>query len=258
MRIRNILIIPPVIFLIAILAWLIVIPGSLIQESIEQAASRPGSNVTLSIDGMNKGILFSLSAERMTLSMQNSPALYVERVSATPSAASLKRGNLIYRLDGSVSGGTIAGEISARGDGFLKIRDAGLSGIPAIRRFGMGIDGTLSADIRFDRNRATIRFQVPDLVIGDEALAVIPFITSFRSIQGAAVVSANTIRLESVSLEGTKGHARLKGSISNGVMDLALEVMPDMDRLTPLESMMIGKYIVSPGYYVIPIHAPLP
>lgn len=258
MQLRKIFIVPPAIILIVILAWLIVIPESLLQESIEQAASRPGSNFALAIQGMNKGIFFSLSAERLTLSMQNSPALYIEKVSASPSAATLKKRNLTYRLDGSISGGTIHGEISVDGDGFLRIRDAALSGIPTIMRFGMNIKGTMTADISFDRSKATIRFQVPDLGIGDEALAVVPFVTSFRSIQGAVVVSDNVIKLESVSLDGGKGHARLRGSINNGIMDLALEVMPDMDKLTPLESMMIGKYIVSPGYYVIPIHAPLP
>jgi hypothetical protein len=41
-------------------------------------------------------------------------------------------------------------------------------------------------------------------------------------------------------------------------MDLVIELMPDRDKLNALESMMIGKYIVSPGYYVVPIKGMMP
>ena len=41
-------------------------------------------------------------------------------------------------------------------------------------------------------------------------------------------------------------------------MDLLLELMPDTDQLDTMELMLIGKYIVSPGYYVIPIKRAMP
>jgi len=40
-------------------------------------------------------------------------------------------------------------------------------------------------------------------------------------------------------------------------MNLKLELMPDQDKLSDIESMLIGKYQVSPGYYAIPVRGPV-
>ena len=70
-------------------------------------------------------------------------------------------------------------------------------------------------------------------------------------------IKNNIITFDSVSLEGDKGYARLKGRITNGYMNMALEIMPEAGKLTSLEKMLIGKYIVSPGYYVVPLKGPV-
>ena len=70
-------------------------------------------------------------------------------------------------------------------------------------------------------------------------------------------LQANTIKIPSISLEGDKGYARIKGDITDGFMNLILELMPSTDELQPIESMLISKYQISPGYYVIPIEGPL-
>ena len=66
-------------------------------------------------------------------------------------------------------------------------------------------------------------------------------------------IENSIIKITSISLEGDKGYARLKGDITNRRMDLSLELMPDENKLSTGESMLIGRHIVSPGYYVIPI-----
>ena len=70
-------------------------------------------------------------------------------------------------------------------------------------------------------------------------------------------LNGNDLQVDSISLEGEKGFARLKGKINNGLADMTLELMPLKDSLNTLESMLIGKYIVSPGFYEIPINGPL-
>ncbi len=66
---------------------------------------------------------------------------------------------------------------------------------------------------------------VPDLSIGDDS-TVIPLLNTFRKLRGSLSVKGNTVMIDSVSLEGEKGYARLKGDIKNGVTDLSLELMP--------------------------------
>ncbi len=102
-----------------------------------------------------------------------------------------------------------------------------------------------------------LQFEIPDLDIAESALSVIPFLNTFHKIQGALSIKNNIITFDSVSLEGEKGYARLKGRITNGYMNLSLEVMPEAGKLTSLEEMLIGKYIVSPGYYVVPLKGPV-
>ena len=121
---------------------------------------------------------------------------------------------------------------------------------------GIKTNGHVSADILLKSKSALITFQVPDMDLRESTI-IIPFINSFHRIHGALSVSGNDVKLESVSLEGDKGYARLKGDIRNNIMDLRLELMPAMEKLSSVESMLIGKYIVSPGYYVLPIKGPI-
>jgi hypothetical protein len=64
-----------------------------------------------------------------------------------------------------------------------------------------------------------------------------------------------------MTFEGEKGFARLKGNISNGVMDLELELMPDagyfVNERESLELALIRQYQISPGYYLIPVKGPV-
>jgi hypothetical protein len=101
-----------------------------------------------------------------------------------------------------------------------------------------------------------VTFKIPDLSIHESEI-VIPLIETFHRIQGSFSITSNRIELESVSLEGDKGYARLKGNITNGVARLKLEIMPEAARLSSLETMLITKYFVSPGYYVVPLEGSL-
>ena len=101
-------------------------------------------------------------------------------------------------------------------------------------------------------NFLTVAFKVPDLDI-DDSDSVIPLLNTFHRLQGSLSIENSIIKITSISLEGDKGYARLKGDIANRRLNLSLELMPDENKLSTGESMLIGRYIVSPGYYVIPI-----
>lgn len=243
---------------IAVLAWAIAVPTSLIEEKIEEAVvqSQSGS-LSLSVDGLRKGVLFSLHAGNLDLNIDGSPALTITDISGRFSPRSLLRGKLVFPVDGRIGAGDVRGMAEYPDEGRVTITGAELSAIPYLRRFGMDISGSLNSLMHIKGDSMSMTFDVHDLMIDDSA-SLIPLLNTFRNLRGALSVAGNRITIESISLEGDKGYARLKGDITDNLMNLTLELMPEANRLNAMESMIIGKYIVSPGYYAVPIRGPVP
>lgn len=241
-----------------VLVWLFAIPVSLIQSNIEDVVARSGnSNMRLNIEGLRKGLLLNLYADRLDLNIDNKSALIVTEFSGRFAPAYLLYGKLAVRIKGNLADGDMNGVFQYPVNGDIKIEKAALDKIPYLARFGIDIKGYAYSDIVMDIEEMNIVFKVPDLSI-DESTTIIPLLNTFRALQGSVSIIQNRVNVDSVSLEGDKGYARLKGNIINNRMDLAIELMPDRDKLNALESMVIGKYIVSPGYYVIPIKGVMP
>ena len=241
------------------LVWLFVIPTSLIQERIEDAIASSGNGeLSLSVSGLRKGIFLNLYAENLTLELDQKPALEIVdfRMNFTPRHLSDFR--LAFEINGDMSGGKVHGTVQLPLDGTIYIEQAELNDIPYLKRTGIDIYGHMSSEISLKGDSVKAVFQIPDLNIRDSVITVIPLINSFRKMQGALSLTGNNLKVDSVSLDGDKGYARLKGTITNGNMDLSLEMMPEANKLNAMESMLIGKYIISPGYYVVPIRGRLP
>jgi hypothetical protein len=76
----------------------------------------------------------------------------------------------------------------------------------------------------------------------------------FNSVRGVLEVKGDTIHISSLALEGKDIYARIRGEISNNVMDISMEIMPERSFLNnPLFINAMEQYKVSPGYYVIHI-----
>jgi type II secretion system protein N len=241
-----------------ILVWLFAVPEDLIREQIDDTLAQSGNNnISLSIDGMSKGILLSLNADSLNMEIDGKPAVAVTgfRCSFTPRY--LADGKPGFLINGKIGTGDVNGYVTLPVDGKIHVEKAQLNAIPYLTNLGIDINGSVSSDIIIKGESVTVEFEVPDLDIAESALSVIPFLNTFHKIQGALSVKNNIITFDSVSLEGDKGYARLKGRITNGYMNMALEVMPEAGKLTSLEKMLIGKYIVSPGYYVVPLKGPV-
>jgi type II secretion system protein N len=257
-RYRHIFIILAGIPVFLILTWLLAVPGSLIENQIENALQQSGeSGMSLSVNGLKKGVFLTLYADSLDLLMDNKPAVQVTVFSGTFSPQHLAGGDLAFNLEGYIGTGEVRGTVKLPMDGNIRINNAELNAIPYLDRFGIDINGNLSSEINIKSDYVHVVFNIPDLSIGDSESSVIPFLNTFRTMQGALSIRGNDITFDSVSLEGEKGYARLKGNIANGVMNLELELMPLTGKLNTLESMLIGKYIVSPGYYIIPVKGPL-
>lgn len=242
-----------------ILVWLFAVPNELMQEKMENAVSRSGDgSLTLSIDGISKGIFFSLYADTINLSIDNKPALSINDLSINFTPRHLNAGKLAFLVRGKIGTGTLEGILMFPMKGSFKIDKADLDSIPYLRRFGAEVGGHLTSDIKLNNEKVEAVFNIPDLNIQSTAVTVIPLINTFRRMQGSVHLDGNDIQINSISLEGEKGFARLKGQIINGLANMTLELMPVERSLNSLESMIIGKYIVSPGYYVVPINGLLP
>jgi type II secretion system protein N len=241
-----------------ILVWLFAVPNELMQERMENAVSRSGDgSLTLSIDGISKGIFFSLHADTINLSIDNKPALIINDLSINFTPRHLNAGKLAFLVRGKIGTGTIEGILMPPMKGNFNIDNVDLDSIPYLKMFGVEVGGHLTADIILNNEKVEAVFNVPDLNIGNPDVAVIPLINTFRRMQGSVHLDGNDLQVNSISLEGEKGFARLKGQIRNGLANMTLELMPVEQSLNSLESMIIGKYIVSPGYYTIPINGPL-
>ena len=242
-----------------ILVWLFAIPNELIQQKMEDAVSQSGDGtMALSVEGISKGIFFSLYADTINLSIDNKPALSINDLSINFTPRHLNTGKLAFLVRGKIGTGTIEGILMPPMKGNFNIDNVDLNSIPYLNRFGMNVTGHLSSDIKLNNEKVEAIFNVPDLNIGNPDVTVIPLINTFRRMQGSVQLDGNDLQVNSISLEGEKGFARLKGQIKNGLVNMTLELMPVERSLNTLESMIIGKYIVSPGYYAIPINGPLP
>ena len=257
-KLRTVLIIIICIPIFIILIWLFAVPEDLIKEQIDDALAQSGNNnISLSIDGMSKGLLLSLNADRLNMGLDGKPAVKVTDFRCSFTTRYLANMELGFLINGKIGAGDVDGYFKLPVDGKIHIDRAELNAIPYLTGLGIDINGSLSSDIIIKDQSVMVEFEIPDLDIAESALSVIPFLNTFHKIQGALSIKNNLITFDSVSLEGDKGYARLKGRISNGYMNLALEVMPEAGKLTSLEKMLIGKYIVSPGYYVVPIKGPV-
>lgn len=241
-----------------VLIWFFAVPDDLIREGLEGAVRRSGNGkMRLSVDGFKKGIFFTLHADALNLQQDNRPLLKITDVTGRGSLRYLTGGQIGFRIKGKIGTGDVSGIVKLPLEGDIKITRAEINEIPYLKQFDMDIKGSISSDITIHGDTAKVVFDVPDLDI-DESGPVFPLLNTFTSLQGALSLKADTTKVDSISFNGDKGYARLKGHITNNVMDLSLELMPYAGKLSDMESMLISRYIVSPGYFVIPIKGPLP
>jgi type II secretion system protein N len=244
--------------LLIVLIWLFAVPTSLIHERINDAITGPaGNNIEVTISDLKKGILLSLHADTVEIKSNSVSALTLKNLSAHISPQHLFQGKPAILLKGNVGDGDLRAVLFLSREGLMKIENASIDAITYLDHYGISGKGSFFSESTFnlENESADISLVIPDLDL-NASVHVIPFADSLKKIQGRLLVKGNRIEVHSFSLEGAKGYARLAGLINNGQMNLKLEVMPQVDKLTPLESMLIGKYIVSPGYYVIPIEGP--
>jgi len=254
-----------------LLLWLVALPDSIIKTTIEDFISNnAGHNITASINGLKKGVFFTLYADNFELKKEkttlNEPSaiLRITDISAKINPLYLLKKQLAFSVRAKMGTGDIEGSFKLpvgttrfREGSSLKIERAEINAIPHLQAVGFKGSGLISANLNLKNNIVDITFETSNAEINNLARGLPLPLNSFQAIQGALQFEGNTIKVTSISLEGDKGYARLKGDINNGVMNLTLELMPLTDKLKPVEMMLISRYQISPGYYVVPIEGPL-
>ena len=238
--------------------WLIVLPDSFIKTNIENSISHYGNpNTEVFVTGLKKGIFFTVFADRIEFKQEDNVVLIITDISSRINPLYLFKKQVAFSIRGKIGTGDIKGFLNIPESGTLTIDGAEINAIPYIQSLGLKVSGLVSAHINLKNNNVDVYFKTSHVDIEDAITEIpLPF-HSFQTIQGVLHLQANTIKIPSISLEGDKGYARIKGDITDGFMSLILELMPSTDELQPIESMLISKYQISPGYYVIPIEGPL-
>lgn len=263
-KFRNLLLLVCGIPVFIILMWVFAIPNNLIQDKIENSISRSGKvEVSASIKSLRKGPFFTLYADRLEFKINKTSALIITDISGRINPLYLFKKQFAFSIRGKIGTGNIEGFFKLpvvptsrdrfRENGSLKIEGAEINSIPYLRSVGFEGNGLILAQLNLKNNTIDIIFKISEADISGTAMGMPLPLNSFNKIQGALYIQGNTIKITSISLEGDKGYARLKGDVINEIKNLNLELMPDMNKLNAVESILIGKYQISPGYYVIPI-----
>lgn len=244
--------------LFIILVWFFAVPDSLIKSNIEDSISNNGKlDASASIKGLKKGLFFTVHIDSLELNINKTPAVTITDISAKINPLYLLKKYFAVSVKAKIGAGDIEGSFKLPETGTLKIDNVEINDIPYLASAGISGRGIISALLNLKNNVAEVTFKIPDADIQALLMGIPLPVSSFNKIHGAFQAENNTIRVTSISLEGDRGYARLKGDITNGFMNLVLELMPVANGLTPEESMLISKYQISPGYYVIPIEGPL-
>lgn len=241
-----------------ILAWYFAVPDSLLKSAIEDSISNNRQlDASASINGLKKGLFFTVHMDSLELNIIKTPAVTITDISVKINPLYILKKQLAFSVKAKIGDGDMEGSFNLPETGTLKMDNVEINDISYLASAGISGRGIISALLNLKNNVAEVTFKIPDADIQALLMGIPLPVSSFNKIHGAFQAENNTIRVTSISLEGDRGYARLKGDITNGFMNLVLELMPVANGLTPEESMLISKYQISPGYYVIPIEGPL-
>ncbi len=231
-------------------------PASSIQSMIEDSAG--DRNITIEVQGLKKGFFYTLSADKVALKSSGE-----ELVSFNNIRSRINPFGLIgMQVDASVNGTTGSGKISGsaifaknRLQAKIDYKDVAMQEMPFLKHGGIRGSGTISGRFLMTGDRGRVEFVTRNATFepADFSGIKVPM-NFFKEVTGSLAIEGNVLEVVSVSLRGKDIYARLKGPIKNHVADLTMELMPSGSFLeNPLFLMEVGRYQVSPGYYIIPI-----
>jgi len=245
---------------IIIWALWIAVPSASLQFIIED--SFPGESIHVEITGLEKGLFYTLSAEKIIIRSPGRELLVFDSVRSRIDPLGLMRLKLRLTAEGNIGGGIFSGNLrlgKGTGQMLFNVKQAEIDKIPLLKRIGVQGTGAISGRVSLINDTVTIVFATDNVNFGPSLVAGITLpLNFFRRATGALTAKGNILIIESVSLEGKDIFARLKGRIQNSLMDMTMELMPGRTVVeNPLFLAEFERYKVSPGYYAIPLRGNL-
>lgn len=245
-----------VLIIIPVLIWGIwaVIPESSLQEHIEGSIN--SENLSLEAKGLNKKLFYMFTIDRLTLKGFGREQFYIQDIQAPIDLLSLLSFQLNVPFEGYIGEGKISGNVIQTIKGKkteITFHKVPVNTVPFMKHAGIKGPGTISGNISILNNKGHIEFLTNNVHLNPLSLSgnVVP-LNFFNNVRGALDINGDAIFISSIALEGKDIYARLKGKINNNLLDLSMEIMPGSSFLdNPLFINSMGKYEVSPGYYVI-------
>jgi type II secretion system protein N len=240
--------------------WL-AFPKKTVQSILEDAAAN--SLLDVRVEDLRKGLFFNFSIGKILLSGAGREMASFDYIRGHIKPLHLLTLQLRLSFDGTAGRGTVHGNMQLtkkRMQAKMDIVKAGINELPFLQLIGIRGDGTISGSFSMINDRGRLDFQTEDAQFKQASVSgiMVP-LQFFHAVRGSAEIAGNRIDIVSVSFEGKDIHARLKGFIENGNMNLTMELMPGKTFLeNPFMLAEIEKYRISPGYYVIPISGSLP
>ncbi len=245
---------------IPVAAWIVAVPESVILDVMSGPLRSRG--LTIETEGFAKGPLISVTAEKATLRWtgqvgKDLPLLTATDVSARLNFPSLLRFRPRVDIKGRIGTGSLSGHVAITGTDNSEVKGNGIpiTDIPILGSSGFGGEGRFSFDLQQEGNDAEIRLTLEDARISATSLKGIPLpLDLFQRMRGLFVLSGGSTDITSLALEGNGIYARLKGTIKDTVLNGTIEASIDTSvRDNALIAAAIRRYMVTPGYYVIPV-----
>lgn len=230
-------------------------PASSIQSVIENSMNE---KPILEVQGLKKGLFYNLNIDTLSVKTKDRDLIFIHDIHCRINPLDLFMMRLNVSVDGHIARGGISGIITLSGnrvEADLDFMRADLKEIPLLKALGLQAGGTISGRFVTADEKGHAEFFTEDAHFETaEFSGVIVPLNFFNAAKGSFDITGNVIQVLSLSLEGRDIHARLKGVINDADMDLRMELMPEKSFLeNPLLLVELEEYMVSPGYYVIPV-----
>ena len=235
--------------------WL-VFPKTSIQSIMEGSVN--SDKLGVEVKGLKKGLFYNLTVDRLTLKSSGDEQVSLNNIYGRINPLNFIMLRLSISLNGGIGGGNFSGRANLTKNKMqieLDINKADIAQIPLFKLIGIQGTGTISGRFTMLDDTGHVEFVTKDSRLEPAILSGVNVpLNFFNSVRGSVDIKGDIINVVSIALEGKDIHARLKGPIKDAVMNLDMELMPGISLIeNPLFRGELGKYKVSPGYYVIPL-----
>jgi type II secretion system protein N len=229
--------------------------------------------LTIGASSFSKTFPLGIKAKRFTLSGQSGELLSFDRLDLRLKLLPLFIGRVVISAKATIGSGAIASEteLTRRGRVALSCQNVRLEAIPFFKTFA---GAEAKGDLRIKGDiagqgigaKGALQIEARDLDLKGVTISGTPLPNaSYRTMQGMLRVKNGKVNLESVTLQGDGLYVRLSGDFPSGnqpaatPLNLKVELMPKPEFLESQKFvfLLLAKYTVSPGNYLLPISGTL-